>query len=223
MGELQFQFISSFFAVAIPLMFIVFMLGKCDSRRILLYFCWGLFSGVLAFNLNIVFGKGQYDRVVLTIAPIIEEIAKAFPVMLFLLTKKRKFTEKLIVLCAMASGFGFSAQESMYYFAASSREVGDLLALLLRSLTTSLMHGMTTAFFGIGLIMTQKLQGVRIPIIFGLLALCTGIHSLFNLLLQTNLAVVAVIMPVVMFFAGWTFLHNYKENGVQPIEEDKSQ
>jgi len=211
MGELQFQFISSFIAMVIPLMFVTIMLGKSDSRRIILYFCWGLFSGVLAFNLNTVFGAGQYDRMVGTIAPIIEEICKSLPVLLFLNTKKYPRISKLIVFCAMASGIGFSIQESMYYFALSAREAGDLFGLVFRTLTTSLMHGMVTAAFGIGLMITQKLCTARIPVIFGLLAFCASVHALFNLLLQTNLAVIAVIMPVMMFLAGWIFIRNAED------------
>jgi len=211
-GELQYQFISVFIAMVIPLMFVAIMLGKSDSRRIILYFCWGLFSGVLAFNLNIAFGSGQYDRMVGTIAPIIEEICKGLPVLLFLNTKKYPRISKLIVFCALASGVGFSIQESMYYFAMSAREIGNLFELVFRTMTTSLMHGMVTAAFGIGLMLTQKLRTARIPVIFGLFAFCASVHALFNLLLQTNLAIIAVIMPVVMFFAGWTFIRHEEEN-----------
>ena len=221
MNDLQFQFISAFIAVAIPLMFIIVMLGKGDSRKILLFFCWGLFSGVLAFNLNAVFGTEQYARTVLTIAPVIEEIVKGLPVLLFLNVKKYPQITKIAVYCAMASGTGFSVQESMYYFAMSSREVGDLFQLVLRSLTTALMHGMVTAAFGIGLMVTQKLRTARIALIFGLFAFCASIHALFNLLLQTYLAFIAVIMPVVMFIAGWSFLRNHEEHGTQPPKEEK--
>jgi RsiW-degrading membrane proteinase PrsW (M82 family) len=211
MAELQFQFISAFIAMAIPLLFVVFMLGKGDSRRIISYFCWGLFAGVLAFNLNNAFGAGQAERLTLSIAPMIEEICKGLPVLLFLNPKKHPRVSKLIVFCAMASGIGFSIQESMYYFALSSREAGDLLTLVFRTLTTALMHGMTTAAFGIGLLATQKLRIARIPVVFGLFAFCASVHALFNLLLQTNLAAISVIMPVVMFFAGWIFIRREED------------
>lgn len=213
MGELQFQFISAFIAMAIPLLFVAFMLDKGDARRIILYFCWGTFAGVLAYNLNNLLGSGagQTERMTTSIAPMIEEICKGLPVLLFLNRKKYPNVSKLIVFCAMASGVGFSIQESMYYFAMSAREAGDLYTLVFRTLTTALMHGMVTAAFGIGLMLTQKLRHIRIPVIFGLFAFCASIHALFNLLLQTNFAVIAVIMPIAMFFAGWYYIRNLDE------------
>lgn len=208
MSELQFQFISAFIAMAIPLLFVAFMLDKGDSRRIILYFCWGLLAGVLAYNLNNLLGQSmeQAEKMSVSIAPMIEEICKSLPVLLFLNNKKYPNATKLIVFCAMASGVGFSIQESMYYFAMSSREAGDLLALVMRTLTTALMHGMVTAAFGIGLMLTQKLRQIRIPVIFGLFAVCASTHALFNLLLQTYLAIIAILMPVFMFIAGWIYI-----------------
>jgi len=208
MAELQFQFISVFFAVAIPLLFVVLMLEKGDSRRIILYFCWGLFAGVLAFHLNNLLGSShaQAQRVTVSIAPILEEMLKGLPVLLFLNRKKYPQVSKLIVFCAMASGVGFSIQESLYFFAVSSREIIDLLALIVRTLTTALMHGMTTALFGIGIIVTQKLRLARLPIIFGQFAFCASIHALYNLLMYTWLAWLTAVIPVVMFGAGRLFL-----------------
>ena len=212
MGELQFQFIGTFIALAIPLLFVVFMLGRGDSRRIILYFCWGLFAGVLAFNLNNMLSAGQVNRLVLSIAPLIEEVLKGLPVLLFLNTGKYPRITRLVVYCAMASGIGFSVQESLYFFALSSHAMSDLLALVFRTLTTALMHGMTTAAFGIGLLVTQKLMLAHIPVIFGLFAFCACVHALFNLLLQTDLAVIAVLMPVAMFFAAWIFMRREEEH-----------
>ncbi|MCL2013945.1 MAG: PrsW family glutamic-type intramembrane protease [Oscillospiraceae bacterium] len=123
-------------------------------------------------------------------------------------SKKYPHLTRLIVFCAMASGIGFSVQESMYYFAVSSREVMDIWLLVIRTLTTALMHGITTAAFGIGLLLLNKRKNLIVPLIFGLFALCASIHALFNLILQTNFAFAAIIMPIAMFFAGWVFLRN---------------
>jgi len=208
MGDLSFQFISVFVAMVIPLLFVAFILDDKRSRQIILYFCWGIFAGVLAFNLNNLLSgiPGELERMTLSIAPMIEEICKGLPLLLFLDKKKYPQITKLIVFCAMASGVGFSIQESMYYFEMSSREAMDIWLLVVRTLTTSLMHGMTTATFGIGLLVTQKERALRMPIIFGLFALCASIHALFNLLLQTRFALIAMIMPVLMFVATWMFI-----------------
>jgi len=213
MNELSFQFLGAFIAMVIPLLFVALMLDDVRSRRIILYFCWGIFAGLLTFNLNNLLGgsEEQSQRMTLSIAPMVEEICKGLPILLFLNKKKYPRITKLIIFCALAGGVGFSIQESMYYFAVSTRELMDIWLLVVRTLTTSLMHGMTTAAFGIGLMITQKQRRILIPLIFGLLALCASIHALFNLLLQTGFAFVAMIMPVVMFFAGWLFVRSSKD------------
>jgi len=162
------------------------------------------------------------QRITLTIAPIVEEICKVLPVLLFIRKKEHsgaRTLTTLIVFCAMTSGVGFSIQESMYYFAISSREVGDLIALTIRAATTALMHGMTTAAFGIGVLILHK--HILIPMLFGLLALSVSLHALFNLLLQTPLALLAVGMPVMMFFSGLILVRHIESKGNSSTENYK--
>lgn len=64
----------------------------------------------------------------------------------------------------------------------------------------------------LGLMLTQRLKHIRIPVVFGLFALSATVHALFNLLLQTAFATVAVIMPAAMFFGEWMFFRNAGEN-----------
>jgi len=210
MNDLSYQFLSSFIAMFIPLLFTAFLLDNKSGRRIILYFCWGVFAGVLAFNLNNYFGSepGQSERMILSVAPMIEELCKGLPILLFLNKKKYPQITKLIIFCAMASGVGFSIQESMYYFAVSPREISDIATLTVRALTTALMHGMTTAAFGIGLMLLHKHKQMLAPLVFGLFALSASIHALYNLLLQTYLAVIALIMPLAMFAVGWWVVRN---------------
>jgi len=207
----DFQFLSSFIAIAVPMLFLVLMLENKSSRQVILFFSWGLFAGILAFNLNNLFGvtRDQAERMTISIAPMIEEVCKGLPVLLFLNKKKYPHLTKHIVFCALASGIGFSVQESLFYYSMSSHNVIDVLLLTVRVLTTSLMHGMVTAAFGIGIMVLQKQRSMLVPVIFGLFALCVGIHSLFNLLMHTWMAWLSMLIPIVMFFAGWMFLRNY--------------
>jgi len=209
----NFQFLGSFIAIAIPMLFIVFMLENKSSKQIILFFCWGLFAGLLAFNLNNLLGttSEQAERMTVSIAPMIEEVCKGLPLLLIVIRNKYPHLTKQIVFCGLASGIGFSVQESMYYFTVSSREIIDVLMLIVRVLTTSLMHGMVTAAFGIGLMLLHKQRSMLIPVIFGLFALCASVHSLFNLLMHTWMAWLSMLMPIVLFFAGWMFLRNYNQ------------
>ena len=210
MNDLSFQFLSSYIAIALPLLFMLIILDNKESKQIILFLCWGLFSGILAFNLNNHFGTGwsQAERMTVSIAPLVEEICKGLPILLFLNRKKYPQITKQIFFCAMASGIGFSIQESMYYFAISSREISDIAALIIRSCTTALMHGMTTAVIGAGFMFLCKNKELFIPVIFGLFAISSSIHALYNLLLQTYLAFVALLMPIIMLVASWWFVRN---------------
>ncbi|MCL2088861.1 MAG: PrsW family intramembrane metalloprotease [Oscillospiraceae bacterium] len=224
MSDIPYHFLSGFIALTVPLLFVAVLLDKGDTRRIILYFCWGTFASVLSFNLNNFFGLSllQSARMTTSVAPVVEEICKGLPVLLFLNRKKYPHINKTIVLCAMSSGVGFSVLETMYYFSTSSREVSDLLALVVRVLTTSLMHCTVTAIFGIGLLLLQRQRQMIVPIIFGLTALCTSLHALFNLLLDTRLAILALIMPVVLFLGCWMVMSktNSVNRGIVEEEDD---
>jgi hypothetical protein len=63
------------FSMLIPLLFLIFMLKDRQSKYILSYFCWGLFSVLFAFLLNewVAGGAGAAERITYNVAPIIEE------------------------------------------------------------------------------------------------------------------------------------------------------
>jgi RsiW-degrading membrane proteinase PrsW (M82 family) len=102
----------------------------------------------------------------------------------------RKGTDgkNLIIYCAMASGIGFSVQETLYYFSTLTLITGvtEFIPLFMRIVTTCLMHGMSTAVIGFGIVLTSQFKSIRIPMILGLFALSATIHSLFNILLTTR-------------------------------------
>ncbi len=208
------------FSMLIPLLFLIFMLKDKQSKTILSYFCWGLFSVIFAFILNewIAQGAGQPERITGNVAPVVEEALKALPLLLFF--KNRKFKPNLVIYCAMASGVGFSVQETLYYFTSftSSPDAASLLPLIVRTVTTCLMHGMSTAVLGFGITVTVRLKAVRIPMVLGLLALSATIHSLFNILINTRLAIVALLMPAILYFLGLALLSESESDSVETYE-----
>lgn len=197
------------FSILIPLLFLSAMIKNRRSRQIILYFCWGLFAVIFAYILNEWFSSDLNLSVGLTsdIAPIIEESLKALPLLLFFRCRDDG-DPNLIIYCAMASGIGFSVQETLYYFTSFSAVSGlsALFPLLVRTVTTCLMHGMSTAVIGFGFVITARFKGIRIPMLLGLLSLAATIHSLYNILIGTRLAIVALLMPAVLFFAGLALL-----------------
>lgn len=108
----------------------------------------------------------------------------------------------------MASGIGFSVQETLFYFTSftSSPDIASLFPLIIRTVTTCLMHGMTTAIIGFGITITANFRNIRVPMILGLLALSSTIHSLFNILISTRLAIISLVMPAILYFVGLALL-----------------
>ncbi len=196
------------FSMLIPLLFLIVMIKDKGSKHVLLYFAWGVGSVILAFIFNEWFSRlsGDAGNASADIAPIVEETLKALPLLLFF--RRKNFSPMMIIYCAMASGIGFSVQEMLYYFTQFTMDSGlhALLPLLVRTATTCLLHGMTTAIVGFGLTITANFREIRIPMVLGLLALASVIHSLYNILIDTRLAVLALIMPAVLYFAGLALL-----------------
>jgi RsiW-degrading membrane proteinase PrsW (M82 family) len=140
----------------------------------------------------------------------VEESLKALP-LLFFLRKKSYPVTVFIAYCALASGVGFSIQESIFYFSMSEGGLGDIFTLVIRSLTTALMHGMSTAIVGMGLLLLQNQRHILLPVTFGLLALGMIIHALFNLLLPTRFTFIAMLMPISLYISGLIFLEDLRE------------
>lgn len=201
------------FSMLIPLLFLIVMIKNEQSKHILLYFAWGVCSVLFAFVFNEWFSRlsGGAGNVSADIAPIVEETLKALPLLLFF--RRKNISPLVIIYCAMASGIGFSVQEMLYYFTQFTADSGlhALFPLLVRTATTCLMHGMTTAVVGFGLTITVNLRVIRVPMVLGLLALASVIHSLYNILIDTRLAVLALIMPAALYFAGLALLSGESE------------
>lgn len=196
------------FSILIPLLFLIVMLKDRPSKYLLGYFCYGIFSVVFAFILNEWFSNypGQMNRVSSDIAPIVEETVKALPLLLFFL--KRQPGGNLVIYAAMAIGIGFSVQETLFYFTSfeSSPSLLSLLPLIMRTITTCLMHGMSTAVVGFGVRITRDKKIIRLPMTLGLIALSATIHSLFNILIGSRLAIIALLMPAALYFVGLALL-----------------
>lgn len=207
MAEASFQFLAVHLAISIPVLLLAVLLWRREVAVVSGYFCWGLLAGVLAFWLNTRLALGESAQAVtLSLAPMVEEALKGLPLLLLLRRDRLGRSPRLAVVCGMATGLAFSVQEGLFYFAESSRELVDIFTLAVRMSTTSLMHGMTTCFFAIGLVRLHRHREVLDAVVIGLFAIVASLHALFNLLLQTWLAPVTLIMPWAMFLACWAVL-----------------
>lgn len=211
------------FSMLIPLLFLIVMIKDKQARYILAFFCWGICSVLVAYIINTSFSydSEQSARLTTSIAPIIEESLKALPLLIFMIKKQEN--EKLVIYCAMASGIGFSVQETLYYFTSlsSTPDMGLLLPVIVRTVTTCLMHGMATTIVGFGIARLTNDRRVRIPIVLGMLSLAVTIHSIFNTLIYTRLAFFALIMPAVLYFVGLMLLSEDSDMDSDEVETEE--
>jgi len=151
------------------------------------------------------------------IAPVIEESAKALIVVYFIRTQRTGFLVDACIL-AFAVGTGFALVENVYYL--QSLPNSNMAVWLIRGFGTAVMHGGTTAVFGISSQVLAERKSPKRILIFvpGLLCAIT-VHSAFNHLFFTPvfsaLAILLVFPPLifVVFSKSEDSLQNWLEVG----------
>ncbi len=134
------------------------------------------------------------------VAPVVEEVAKASVVGCLVITQRTGFLVDASIF-GFAAGAGFALVENSYYL----NLVPDttLLVWIIRGFGTAVMHGGTTAIFGITSQLLAERKSHRQASIFAPgLVLAIVIHSLFNHLFFTpaftTLAILLVLPPLIL-------------------------
>lgn len=198
---------AAFLGIIIPLIFLILILHG-ENRLMMMFFSWGLVAFILSFTVNnfitTAFGL-SFSLLSVTWAPIVEEFLKALPLLYFLLKDKK--TDFPIIYFALASGIGFSIQENIIYLLNHLGTDGSpVLFMIIRSITTCLMHGMATAVIGYGLTLIGKYRVMVLPLLFGLFSISVTLHSLFNLYINSSLKLVGMVMPIILYIIGLIIL-----------------
>lgn len=126
----------------------------------------------------------EAEQVSLDVAPIVEEVMKAVPVLLYALLASDRREDVLPV--AMATGIGFAILENSYLLV-SQLVIGGTGAVslswaLVRGLSTSLSHGICTAAVGYGITYVHRRRKLFYTGTFALLTAAITFHATFNLL-----------------------------------------
>ena len=169
--------------------------------RVLLFFIIGMIACYLAGYLNTfiveAFGATTIE-LGLYISPVAEECLKAIPILIFFLAVRPGL--KTLLLPAIACGAGFGVLETIFYAMGGGFAPAEIV---LRLLSTGLMHAITAAFFAASLwYVTQKgLTCSRVISIlsgFGVAAGGITCHGCFNLLINSSGAIhyVGYVLPV---------------------------
>jgi RsiW-degrading membrane proteinase PrsW (M82 family) len=187
-------------AYFLPICFLAFFIGTI-GKKFVLYLIWGFLASipVLLILPCLVSSFPEIITPEVTVSPLIEEFFKALPIVILALLGSRNSNRDLLVY-AMASGVGFSIMENWMLFGGENL---GFFGILLRSFTTSLMHGCTCGIIGYGLVLTRDFPKKALPaLLLGFFMVAVLIHAFYNLnalYLGTAGIIADLILPVVLF------------------------
>ena len=146
-------------------------------------------SSFLALTLGI-----DSIRTAVEIAPTVEEIAKFLPLLFYLVVFQPEIED--VDLAFIMVAVGFASMESAFYLGESG--FSDPGTLLLRGLSTAMMHVVCGVVVGYGLTRAWKHVWLRAAGTFGLLCLASTYHGVFNLLIAAGgyAQIFAIVLPV---------------------------
>lgn len=197
----------------IPVFLFLFMLIYLDSlklvskQNLLLCLAWGVVSSGLSFIINtgmMGYLKVDFETYSGFFAPVIEELLKFS--LLWILIARNKIGFMIDgAIYGFAIGAAFSFCENIFYLFNFAGDEANIMVWITRGFGTAIMHGGTTAIFGI-LCMSalNRESSLAVGTLLGALAAIV-IHGIFNQFLlspvvSTLLMVVLVPVSIILIF-----------------------
>ena len=202
-----------FICITIPLALMAFLVEK-KARRTVIFFITGICAAVFASEVNgiltYLIPLDVFDFTV-RVTPITEEFIKAIPVLFF--AKEISDKKETLITVSLAVGIGFAIMENTYIL---TQNVGyvSLLWAIMRGFGTGIMHGMCTFLVGTGFAFANKNKKIFITGTFALLSLAITYHSVFNMLVQSDLRYVGAALPIITYvpFVVWVYKNRKKRS-----------
>jgi RsiW-degrading membrane proteinase PrsW (M82 family) len=205
---------AAFIGTIIPLLLLVAVLRH--SRPMMLTFCCGMTAFLVAYLTSSLIDRisgmaVESNTFAVFVSPPLEELLKSIPLFFFLLRAKKTFVP-FIYIFGMASGIGFAIEENLLYLLNRHTEIlGSLLLMILRSVSTCVMHGVATAIIGFAFTTARRVWRnskrraatwvAALLAFLGYLA-AIGMHGSFNLVALSKWQPLAIFIPGVVFVAG---------------------
>lgn len=191
----------------------VLYLTKGRSRYIITFLLTGLYICLFAGEINgwllEVLGQDRYYMTV-SVTPIVEEVMKALPVLLFAFLFD--VDRQLLLECAMTCGIGFAIQENVFILAGSVGNISMIWALS-RGIGAGLMHGICTLTIGVGLSFVKTRKKLFYTGSFALLQIAIIYHASFNLLVQSAHPITGLILPLCTYIPIMITIKIHRERG----------
>ena len=183
---------------AVPLLLLMTLLDR-HSRLLVGFMLLGMLVAVSSYEINSTaqFLLGMSGREIsVKVAPVVEELLKALPVLFYaaLVCDDRR---QLLPL-GMSVGIGFALLENAYLLITYAEQV-TLGWAVIRGISTSLSHGLCTLAVGYGMQFLRRQKKLFYTGIFGLLSLAMTYHATFNLLIQSELDWLGMLLPITTY------------------------
>ena len=193
----------SFISIIIPIIMMMITL-KGRSRLLMGFMAMGIFVSLFSSELSgaLIRALGMEDmyKVTTSLTPIIEEILKAIPVLIyaFIISDDRQ----TLLSIAFAVGVGFAVLENIVILlraVISNPESVSYLWALVRGFGSGLMHAVTTMMIGVGMSQLKTRRKMIVPGIVAMLAMAAIYHAIYNSLVQTDMKYMGFILPLLTY------------------------
>ena len=209
-------------ALFLPLVLTSVLIKHRRTRVLILFLAWGSVAGLLSYYVDLwIVGLSGIEpqQAAVEVGPLVEEFFKALPLFYIFLSASVARKEKDNVLRGMFSGIGFSIVENYHYLTMASDFSPIPLAtyMLTRSLSTTIMHGLSTGLIGLAVYYSSsKPHGeCGAPWMFMIVAFSCSVmfHSLFNLYVQLALFgnLIAVLGALLIYFLTYVLFELYHD------------
>lgn len=168
--------------IAVPLLLsLLFMRGS--ARRFIAASLTGMISCLLAayisgfLSLVTVYSEQQ---TAVYLSPIVEELLKCLPLLLYMLLFAPK--DGALLAVAVGIGAGFATFENCCNLL--SVGASSLLHVLIRGMAVGVMHTVSMTALSFGLIIARRYKALSVPGVLGAVSLSVIFHGLYNLLVS---------------------------------------
>jgi RsiW-degrading membrane proteinase PrsW (M82 family) len=187
-------------AYFLPICFLAVFIGNI-GKKFVYFLVWGFVAAIPVYYLMPVLA-GQFPEIIspaVTFSPLFEEFFKALPLLIPVILGIRSSNRDVLVY-AMAAGIGFSIMENWMMFGSENL---TFTGILIRSFSTSLMHGCTCGIIGYGIVLIRDFHEKALPaLLLGFYVVAVLIHAFFNLnalFLGTAGILVDLVLPILLF------------------------
>ena len=186
-----------FICLAIPL-FISIIFTRSTVRLVLTFMLSGMVVCLLSSYIStFLSGSLEIDSFTasLTLVPIVEELMKMVPLVLFILLFEPDV--EILPCSVLMIAVGFATFENACYLAQNGAE--SFQHLLIRGFGTGAMHVVCGALVAIGLMLLWDKLWLRMAGALGLLVVATTFHGVYNILVsqKSSTAIIGYVIPMV--------------------------